>query len=81
MTRSGGFAGLRATGSVLLGDADPREPEVTSLVERIDLGAVGPHVPLPDRFVYTFRVHGQEVVVGEQDLTPDLARLAEVLLH
>ncbi|MGZ4475934.1 MAG: protealysin inhibitor emfourin [Nocardioides sp.] len=80
VTRSGGFAGLRATGAVRLGDADPREQEVTTLVERIDLGAVGPHVPLPDRFVYTFSVRGREAVVGEQDLTPDLARLAELLL-
>jgi hypothetical protein len=79
VTRSGGFAGIRQTGELTLGD-DPRTPEVESLLDRIDLAAVGPHVPQPDRFVYTFNLGGQEVVVGEQDLTPDLHQLATVLL-
>jgi hypothetical protein len=79
VTRSGGFAGIRQTGELTLGD-DPRTPEVESLLDRIDLGAVAPHVPQPDRFVYTFNLGGQEVVVGEQDLTPDLHQLATVLL-
>jgi Zn-dependent metalloprotease len=79
VTRSGGFAGIRQTGQLTLGD-DPRTPEVESLLDRIDLAAVGPHVPQPDRFVYTFNLGGQEVVVGEQDLTPDLHQLATVLL-
>ena len=81
VTRSGGFAGIRTSGEVLLGDADPREQEVTSLVDRIDLAAVAPTPPQPDRFVYTFSVRGEEVVLGEQDLTPDLARLADLLLR
>ena len=79
VTRSGGFAGIRQTGELTLGD-DPRTPEVESLLDRIDLGSVAPHVPQPDRFVYTFNLGGQEVVVGEQDLTPDLHQLATVLL-
>ena len=36
--------------------------------------------PQPDRYVYTFAVRGREVVLGEQDLTPDLAELAALLL-
>lgn len=79
VTRSGGFAGVRQSGEVTLGD-DPRTPEVESLLGRIDLRAVAPTPPQPDRFVYTFTVHGEAVVVGEQDLTPDLHQLAALLL-
>ncbi len=39
-----------------------------------------PTRPQPDRFVYTFDVDGRQVVVGEQDLTDDLGRLARLLL-
>jgi Thermolysin metallopeptidase, alpha-helical domain/Thermolysin metallopeptidase, catalytic domain len=79
VTRSGGFAGIRQTGEVILGE-DPRTPEVQSLLGRIDLGSVAAPEPQPDRFVYTFSVHGREVVVAEQDLTPDLHQLARLLL-
>ncbi|MEP7090713.1 MAG: M4 family metallopeptidase [Nocardioidaceae bacterium] len=79
VTRSGGYAGIRQTGGLTLGD-DPRTPEVESLLGRIDLRAVAAHRPQPDRFVYTFLVHGDEVVVGEQDLTPELHQLAVLLL-
>jgi Zn-dependent metalloprotease len=79
VTRSGGFAGIRQSGELTLGE-DPRTPEVQSLLDRIDLDAVMPTEPQPDRFVYTFNLGGQEVVVGEQDLTPDLNELATFLL-
>ena len=79
VTRSGGFAGVRQTGELTLGD-DPRTDEVGSLLGRIDLQAVSRSKPQPDRFVYTFEVDGQQVVLGEQDLTPDLGRLARLLL-
>ena len=79
VTRSGGFAGIRRTGELALGD-DPRTPEVESLIGRIDFGALAAPTPQPDRFVYTFNVQGREVVVGEQDLTPDLHQLATLLL-
>src|SRR3954447_7472574 len=79
VTRSGGFAGIRQTGELTLGD-DPRTPEVESLLDRIDVAMVAPAMPAPDRFVYTFDLGGQEVIVGEQDLTPDLHQLAQVLL-
>jgi Thermolysin metallopeptidase, alpha-helical domain/Thermolysin metallopeptidase, catalytic domain len=79
VTRSGGFAGIRQTGELTLGD-DPRTPEVESLLGRIDVAMVAPPMPAPDRFVYTFDLGGQEVIVGEQDLTPDLHQLAQVLL-
>ena len=79
VSRSGGFAGTVRSGELVLGD-DPRTPEVESLISRIDLGSVAGSVPQPDRFVYTFHVHGQEVTVGEHDLTPDLQQLARLLL-
>jgi hypothetical protein len=79
VTRSGGFAGIRQSGEATLGD-DPRTGEIESLLDRIDFAAVGPHEPMPDRFVYTFEVGERQVVVGEQDLSPDLQHLAELLL-
>ncbi len=79
VTRSGGFAGLRRSGLVRLGE-DPRTPEVERLLGRIDFGAVAPTRPHPDRFVYVFSVRGEEFTVGEQDLTSDLERLALVVL-
>ena len=53
---------------------------MSSLLQQIDLRAVTTSPPQPDRFVYTFDVDGQRVVVGEQDLTDDLGRLARLLL-
>ena len=79
VTRSGGFAGISKTGAVALGD-DPRTPEVESLLDRIDFATVAPAAPQPDRFVYTFDVHGERTVVGEPDLTPELHRLAGIVL-
>jgi len=79
VTRSGGFAGIRQSGEVTLGD-DPRTDQIESLLDRIDFAAVGPHEPMPDRFVYTFEIGERQVVVGEQDLSPDLQQLAQLLL-
>ena len=77
--RSGGFAGQVRTGEVELG-ADPRTAEVQQLLTRIDFAVVGPSTPQPDRFVYAFWIKGEEVTVGEQALTPELSRLASLLL-
>ena len=79
VTRSGGFAGMRRSGAVVLGD-DPRTPEVESLLGRIDFAAMAPHRSRPDRFVFTFTVDGRDTVVGEEDLTQDLRQLADLLL-
>ncbi len=79
VTRSGGFAGIRQSGELTLGD-DPRTPEVESLIDRIDFREIAPYRPQPDRFVYTFAVDDDEVVVGEQDLTPELHDLATLVL-
>jgi Zn-dependent metalloprotease len=80
VTRTGGFAGVRQTGELTLGD-DPRTAEVESLLDRIDVGSIGPHRPQPDRYVYAFDLGGDQVTVGEQDLTDDLRQLVTLLLR
>jgi hypothetical protein len=79
VTRTGGFGGIRRTGEVQLGD-DPRTPEVESLIGRIDFRGLSATRPQPDRFVYTFDVDEEHVVVAEQDLTPELHQLSRLLL-
>ncbi len=80
VTRSGGFAGRTVRGAVSAGE-DPRAAEVQQLLERIDFAAVAPEPPQPDRFVYSFCVRGSaEVTVPEQSLTPELSRLAHLVL-
>jgi hypothetical protein len=79
--RTGGFAGLRADGELDLDGDDPRAPEVASLVERVDLRAVTTDPPHPDRYVYAFDLCGDRATVPEQGLTPDLRRLADLVLE
>ena len=82
VTRSGGIVGRLQQAEVRLGD-DPRTPDVERLLARIDVPglAAAPGSPAqPDRYVYTFALGGQELVVREQDLTPELAELATLLL-
>ena len=79
--RTGGFAGLQVGGEVDLDGDDPRGPEVAALIERVDLHAVtdGPHQP--DRFLYAFDLCGDRATVPEQHLSPDLRRLADLVLE
>jgi hypothetical protein len=82
VTRSGGIVGRTQQAEAQLGD-DPRTADLERLLSRIDLqqlaaGTASP--PQPDRYVYTFAVDGREVMVPEQDLTPELAELATLLL-
>jgi hypothetical protein len=79
--RSGGFAGLRTTGELDLDGDDPRAPEVASLIDRVDLRAAASAPAHPDRYVYAFDLCGDSAVVPEQGLTPDLRRLADLLLE
>jgi len=78
--RTGGFGGLRAEGELDLDGPDPRAPEVASLLDRVDLGAVPGGDPQPDRFVYDFDLCGDCATVPEQHLTDDLRRIADVVL-
>ncbi len=78
--RTGGFAGRTTEGSVDLASHDARVPEVRSLVDRIDLSHVPGGNPHPDMFVYAFNLCGRRAQVPEQHLTPDLSRLAVIVL-
>ncbi len=79
--RTGGFAGRTAEGSVDLASHDARVPEVRTLVDRIDLDDVAGGNPHPDMFVYAFNLCGRRAQVPEQHLTPDLSRLATIVLE
>jgi Zn-dependent metalloprotease len=78
--RSGGFAGRVTEGSVDLASADARVPELRSLVDRIDLALVPGGDPHPDMFVYAFDLCGRRAQVPQQHLTPDLSRIALLVL-
>jgi hypothetical protein len=78
--RTGGFAGMVATGEVDLATEDPRVPEVRSLMDRIDVTTLRPGVPHPDMFVYDVDLCGDRASVPEQHLTDELKRLVELLL-
>ena len=52
-----------------------------SLVDRIDLAQVPGGDPHPDMFVYDFNLCGRRAQVPEQHLTPDLSRLAVIVLE
>jgi len=80
--RTGGFAGRTSEGALDLEGNDERVPEVRSLVDRIDLAQVAPGRPHPDMFVYDFDLCGRRAAqVPEQHLTPDLSRLAVLVLE
>ena len=79
--RTGGFAGRTAEGSVDLTSHDARVPEVRALVDRIDLTQVLGGNPHPDMFIYAFDLCGRRAQVPEQHLTPDLSRLAVLVLE
>ncbi|WP_395690835.1 protealysin inhibitor emfourin [Nocardioides sp.] len=78
--RSGGFAGLRTGAELDLDGDDPRAAEAAWLVGRVDLAAVPADDPHPDRYVYDLDLCGARARVPEQHLTPDLARLVELVL-
>jgi Zn-dependent metalloprotease len=79
--RSGGFAGLRASGTLDLDEDDPRSAELNALVDRVDLSAVPTGATQPDRYVYHFDLCGSSAQVAEQHLTGDLRRIADLLLE
>jgi hypothetical protein len=78
--RTGGFAGRVAEGAVDLASEDERVPEVRSLVDRIDLARVQGGNPHPDMYVYDFDLCGSCAQVPEHHLTPELSRLAVLVL-
>jgi hypothetical protein len=80
--RTGGFAGASTEGVVDLDGDDDRAGELRSLVGRVDVAAVPPGRPGgADRFVYEFDLCGDRCRVHEQHLTPDLRRIADLVLR
>ncbi|HET8916113.1 MAG TPA: protealysin inhibitor emfourin, partial [Propionibacteriaceae bacterium] len=78
--RSGGFAGTTKVGRLDL-NSDPEGPEVRHLLMRVGPQPLTSTRPAPDRFVYTV-VYGEwRFTVPEQDLTPELRRLVQVVLN
>ncbi len=81
VTRSGGFAGLRQSGEVLLGD-DPRTPEVERLLGRVDLARVSTSRPQPDRCTSTRSWWpGRRSCSASRTSTPELEQLARLVLE
>lgn len=80
--RTGGFAGIARTGEVDLDSDDDRAPVLSDLVAAVDTDGIEapPASPRPDGFVYDFDLCGSACQVHEHSLTPDLRRIADLLL-
>ncbi|MBE1874383.1 protealysin inhibitor emfourin [Myceligenerans pegani] len=85
--RSGGFAGITMTSSLDLDGDDPRVGEARTLVHRVDISLLEHEAAAwseeprrPDAFTYVIVCGGHEVEVPEDYATPDLLRLAELIL-
>ena len=77
--RTGGFAGITRTGALDLLD-DPAGEELRSLLLSVDLHDILVSPPTPDRFVYTVEFGQSRLTVPEQDLTPELQRVVNLVL-
>ena len=77
--RSGGFAGGVRTAELDL-NADPEGPEVRRLLLQVSVQQLSVSRPTPDRFVYTVRYGAWQWTVGEEDLTPELRRVVQIVL-
>lgn len=77
--RTGGFAGTTKVGQLDL-NSDPEALEVRHLLMRVGRQEIISNRPSPDRFVYTVEYGDWRFTVPEQDLTPELRRLVQVVL-
>ena len=81
VSRTGGFAGLTTASEIDLGRDDPAAAAVRDLLGRADLAHAGGGRPMPDHYVYEFRVGDEEAVcVPEHELTDELSALARAVL-
>jgi hypothetical protein len=78
--RTGGFAGTTKVGQLDL-NSDPEASEVRNLLMRVGRQEITSTRPAPDRFVYTVEYGDWRFTVPEQDLTPELRRLVQVVLN
>ncbi|MGH3425683.1 MAG: protealysin inhibitor emfourin, partial [Nocardioidaceae bacterium] len=76
--RTGGFAGTAREEQLDL-STSPLAGEVADLLSNAP-EATAPGQPQPDRFTYTISVSGRQITVAEQDLTPELSRIVEMVL-
>ncbi|MGK5551527.1 protealysin inhibitor emfourin [Actinomadura kijaniata] len=76
VTRSGGFAGIERRGE---SDSE-RDPLLSRLVDRVDLGSVPPPGRIPDQFLYEIDIDGAHAVVGEAQLSGPLRELVHHVL-
>lgn len=78
--RSGGFTGQIRQARIELGE-DSRGEEIRGLLGQLDLSQMAASEPMADRYVYTVEVDDQTIILGEQDLSPDLRRLVRIVLE
>jgi Thermolysin metallopeptidase, alpha-helical domain/Thermolysin metallopeptidase, catalytic domain len=77
--RTGGFTGTTKVGQLDL-NSDPAGYEVRRLLMRVGRQKITSSRPTPDRFIYTVEYGDWRFTVPEQDLTPELRRLVQVVL-
>jgi len=77
--RTGGFAGLVRSAALDLAE-DPAGPEVRRLLMQVSPGQFLASRPQPDRFIYTVLYGDWNLTVPEQDLTPELHRVVQLVL-
>jgi hypothetical protein len=78
--RTGGFAGTTKVGQLDL-NSDPEGAEVRHLLMQVGRQQIAATRPAPDRFTYTVEYGAWRFTVPEQDLTPELRRLVQVVLN
>lgn len=79
--RSGGFIGTTVEAVVDLDSDDERAAPLRDLVPRVDLHQLSSSRPMPDHFTYEFDLDGEPQQVLEQDLTPELRSIADLVLR
>jgi len=77
--RTGGFTGTPRFAEMSL-QHDPAADELRRLLSQISVSGLTPSEPQPDRFTYTVACRSFELTVPEQDLTPELTRVVEIVL-
>lgn len=77
--RTGGFTGATRSAAVSLVN-DPFGGELRRLLDQISVSDLARSDPQPDRFTYTVACRSFELTVPEQDLTPELSRLVQIVL-
>ncbi len=78
--RTGGVTGAVREAAIDL-SADPKGPELQSLLDRTDFHTLASGGPTgPDRFVYSVEYGADQAVLGEHELGPDLRQVVRMVL-